>query len=147
MIRIVCLGKIKEPYIAQGIQEFTKRLQRHCKVEMVELKDAKVLDTQQALKEEASQLEKYIRPPYFLLDEHGKTCSSQEFASLLKKYEMDTLTFVIGSAHGFHEILKKKGQLLSLSPMTWTHQMARLLLIEQVYRGICINKNIPYHKE
>jgi 23S rRNA (pseudouridine1915-N3)-methyltransferase len=144
MIKIICLGRIKDPSLALGIQDFVKRLDRLIKLEIVELKDAKVTEPAFALKEEAKLLDRHLLEPYFLLDEKGTTLTSMQFAELLKKHEMQTLTFIIGSAHGFDETLKSKAKRLSLSPMTWTHQMARL---EQIYRGICINKNLPYHKK
>lgn len=147
-IRIVCLGKLKEPFLKEGCTEFIKRLDRHVKLQLVELQDEKVqADVNRLLVRECERILPHLQGYVIVLDEHGKLKTSQEFSQILKKHEMERITFVIGSSHGLAEEIKQKAQLqLAFGIMTWPHQMARMLLLEQIYRGVCILKNIPYHK-
>jgi len=138
-IKIVCVGKLKERYLNDGIVEFLKRLTPFTKIEIIELKD-------EGLKKEAEKLEKYLSLDTFILDEKGKQFSSGEFAVLLKSRE--NLTFIIGGHEGIEEEVKKKAKLLSLSKMTYLHEMTRLILLEQIYRGYMINSGRTYyHKQ
>ncbi len=136
-ITIITIGKLKERYIQEGIAEFEKRLTKFCKLNIVELKE----DSKEA---ETAKLEKYLGPNTYLLDETGKEYISTAFAQLLKANE--ELTFVIGNYYGLPQELKSKVKLISLSKMTFTHEMCRLFLIEQIYRGFAILNNLPYHK-
>ena len=139
-IKIVCVGKIKEKYILEGINEFLKRLDPFCKIKLIELKD-------EGLNEEAKKLKEQFSEKTLILDEKGAEFSSAEFAHLIKTLDYD-LTLVIGGHNGISEELKKenKEKLFSLSKMTFTHEMARLFLIEQIYRAYMINGNRKYHK-
>ncbi|MDE1798096.1 MAG: 23S rRNA (pseudouridine(1915)-N(3))-methyltransferase RlmH, partial [Candidatus Micrarchaeota archaeon] len=121
LIRIVAVGKIKEPYLRDGISEYAKRLRPLCRLEIVELPD-------EGMEKEAARLQKHLGPNTYVLDAAGKTTDSLQFALLVKKHSMGPLTFVIGSAEGADASLKSKARLLSLSPMTFTHEMARLVL-------------------
>ncbi|PLW80848.1 23S rRNA (pseudouridine(1915)-N(3))-methyltransferase RlmH [Candidatus Woesearchaeota archaeon] len=136
-IKIFCIGKIKENYIKEGITEFLKRLKKFCDVEIVEFKD-------EGLNKESLKVSKLIDNNSFLLDPDGKEFDSVNFASELKKY--DNLNFFIGGHDGFDNKLKQDCDLISLSKMTFTHEMARLFLIEQIYRGFMINNNRKYHR-
>lgn len=136
-ITIITIGKLKERYIQEGIAEFEKRLTKFCKLKIVELKE----DSKEA---ESAKLEKYLSPNTYLLDESGKEYASAAFAQLLKAN--DELTFIIGNYYGLPQELKSKAKLISLSKMTFTHEMCRLFLIEQVYRGFAILNGLPYHK-
>lgn len=137
-IRIVAIGRVKEKYLLEAIGEYTKRLVPFCKLELVELKD-------KGLEKEAKLLERYLGAGTFILDVGGKHFSSVEFAQFVKKQE-GTLTFIIGGAEGINESLKKRAPSISLSKMTFTHEMCRLFLVEQIYRTYMINSNRKYHR-
>lgn len=139
-IRLIFIGKTKERYLQEGIAEYIKRLRPYCKLEIIELKD-------EGMEKEAKRLEKYLSPNTYLLDANGKAMDSIEFSQFLKsKSEMPSLTFIIGGAEGISESLKAKTPLISLSKLTFTHEMCRLFLLEQLYRSFQILSNRPYHK-
>ena len=137
-IRIVAVGKIKERYILEAVKEYTKRLAPFCKLEQIEIKD-------KGPSEEAKLLDRYLGMNTFLLDVDGKNLSSKDFAQMVKKQD-GSLTFIIGGADGIDESLKKRAPAISLSKMTFTHEMCRLFLIEQIYRACMINSNRKYHR-
>lgn len=137
-IRIVSVGKLKECYLLEGLAEYQKRLRPYCKMEIIELKD-------EGLEKEASSMQRFINSNTFVLDAAGVENDSLAFASFMKK-QSAPITFIIGSASGVSETVKKKCRLLSLSKMTFTHDMCRLFLLEQIYRSFQINSNRPYHK-
>lgn len=137
-IRIISMGKIKERYIQEGIDEYKKRLQPFCRLEALELKG-------EGIPKEAEKLSRYVGDNTFILDSGGKQFSSEEFASFIKTREGE-LTFIIGGSEGVESSLKKKAQLISLSRMTFLHEMCRLFLIEQIYRAYMIIHNRVYHK-
>jgi len=133
MTKLICVGKVKEPYIKEGINEYAKRLNRF---EIIEIKDS---NPEKESKEIISEIK---NEKVYLLDEKGKELDSHEFSELIKKG--DKLAFVIGGPDGFDENLKKKYPSIALSKMTFTHEMARLFFVEQLYRASTKNKN--YHK-
>ena len=139
-VNVICVGKVKEKYIQEGINEFLKRLDPFCKIKIIELKD-------EGLKKESEKLKEHFGEKTLILDEKGAEFSSTEFAHLIKTLDYD-LTLIIGGHDGISEDLKKenKEKLFSLSKMTFTHEMARLFLIEQIYRAYMINGNRNYHK-
>ena len=137
-IKIICVGKVKERYITEGINEYLKRLTPFLKIEIIELKD-------EGMKKESEKIQKYLDTNAFIMDEKGKELSSLEFAEMIKKHE-GTLTFVIGGADGIENAVKSKSKTISLSRMTFVHEMARLFLIEQVYRSYMINSGRKYHR-
>lgn len=156
-ISIVCVGKIKEKYLTQGIAEYTKRLTPFCRLDIVEVAEERMPDNpsaaekQQALAREGDRLLKAIRATSYLvaLDVAGKQMSSEElsakFDSLAVSGKSD-ITFVIGGAFGIApQVLAAAQERLSFSKMTFTHQMIRLLLVEQIYRGFKIWRGEPYH--
>ncbi len=139
-IKLICVGKLKEQYIRKGVEEFLKRLERHQRIEMVEVKDS---DPQQ---EGPDILAKCGGLPIFAFTEEGNEFTSLEWADFLKGLDGD-LAFVLGGPEGLSDEVKKQAKMLvSLSRMTFTHDMARLILIEQLYRAVAINKGIPYHR-
>jgi 23S rRNA (pseudouridine1915-N3)-methyltransferase len=143
MIRIVAVGKMKEEWKSLE-NEFLKRVKKFCKVEIIEIKESKGNSPQEILRKEAEKIEKYLKGFVIVLDEKGKQIDSQKFSDFLKKSEV---TFVIGSHLGLHDIIKEKANfLLSLSQLTFSHLLARIILLEQIYRGFCILHNLPYHK-
>lgn len=153
-INIICIGKIKEKYILDGIQEFTKRMQAFGKLKIFELKEDGN-DTNRSIsieKEAKSILETLEKNKGFkiLLDIQGKTLSSEEMALQIEKIALNgnnTINFVIGGSYGVSEDVRKSADLrLSFSKMTFPHQLMRLILIEQIYRWFSIIKNTKYHK-
>jgi 23S rRNA (pseudouridine1915-N3)-methyltransferase len=137
-IRIIAIGKVKERYLLEGINEFLKRLRPFCKIEIIELKDT-------GLEKEAINISARIDSKTYLLDPLGNQLSSEELADFLKK-EDGYLTLVIGGPEGIANPLKDKCKKLSLSKMTFLHEMTRLLMLEQIYRAYAIIHNKKYHK-
>ena len=152
-IKIIQIGKSKERYIQEGVAEFLKRLKPFVNLEVIEIREnppSKTKNVQDCLKMEAEQIAKYLKKDDFtvVLDETGGQMNSVGFAELIKKNKDSgrTLTFIIGGPYGLSEEIKKVGNMsLSLSKMTFTHQMIRLFLFEQIYRGFCIIAGKQYH--
>lgn len=136
-IRIITVGKVKEPYLQMGINEYRKRLAPYCKLEIFEIKDM-------GIEKEACELEKFIMPKTYVLDAEGAQMDSVQFSKLFSSGEK--ISFIIGGPEGISPALKKKAKLISLSKMTFTHEMCALFLLEQIYRSFMIIKNKPYHR-
>lgn len=153
-INIICIGKIKEKYILDGIQEFAKRMQAFGKLKIFELKeDGNDSNRNMSIeKESKSILETLEKNKGFkiLLDIQGKNFSSEDMASQIEKIGLNgdsTINFIIGGSYGVSEDIRKSADLrLSFSKMTFPHQLMRLILIEQIYRWFSIIKNTKYHK-
>ena len=141
MIKLICVGKVKELYLREGINEFVKRLSAFTRFEIIEIKDSA------HEKEEKDILSKIKNEKVFLLDEKGKEYTSYEFSELIKKetYDRDVI-FIIGGPEGLSQELKRKYPNIALSKMTFTHEMARLFFVDQLYRAFTIMKNMKYHK-
>jgi 23S rRNA (pseudouridine1915-N3)-methyltransferase len=157
-ILIIAVGKIKEKYLQDGIAEYQKRLHPYVKMNILELTEEKrpasaseSVETA-AKKKEGERLLAAIPPGSFVvaLDAGGLSWSSEELAETFRQYEIagkNQITFIIGGDLGLSPaVLTQSGMRLSLSKMTFTHPMARLLLVEQIYRACRINRNEPYHK-
>lgn len=156
-ISIVACGKIKEKYLQAGIAEFVKRLKPYCQLEFIEISEEKMPDKpspaekRQILQAEGAKLlQKIPQNSYvFLLDVYGKEFSSEELAAKLDELPLQghsNFSFVIGGPFGLSEELRQRAdQKLSFSRMTFTHQMVRLLLVEQIYRCFKINRGEKYH--
>ena len=119
-------------------QNLGKRLGKYTKVDITELKD-------NTLEKEGNALLKKLKGTVFALSEEGKTTTSEEFAGSIKKLDGD-VTFLIGGPFGLSKKIKEQCTLFSLSPMTFPHEMARMVLLEQLYRAHSILKGEPYHK-
>lgn len=153
-IRIIALGKIKEKFLKDGIDEFLKRLTPYASVEVVELSPVEIKDEQieKALKEESEKILAHIKQDSYVitLEIQGKQLSSEEFASKINEITISgvgDLVFVIGSSCGLApEVSARANFKLSFSKMTFLHQFARLILVEQIYRAFKILKNETYHK-
>ena len=157
-ISIVTVGKLKEKYLKQGIEEYLKRLGSYAKVEVIEVPDEKapeeLSDTEmvQVKQKEGERILAKISPDTYViaLAINGKLKSSEELADTLDKlatYGKSKIAFVIGGSLGLSdEILKRADEQLSFSKMTFPHQLMRLILVEQVYRAFRINRGEPYHK-
>ncbi len=135
-IRIVVVGKVKEKAIYNLIEEYKKRLSPFCKIDEVVVKD-NVTNVE-------DRINSLIVGKPFVLDTNGKEYNSIEFSNLILSNEK--ITFIVGGPDGFSSEFKSKYSLLSLSRMTFTHEIARLLLYEQIYRAFMIANNRNYHK-
>jgi 23S rRNA (pseudouridine1915-N3)-methyltransferase len=157
-ISIVTVGKLKEKYLKQGIEEYLKRLSAYAKVEVIEVADEKApeqlseLEMIQVKQKEGERiLAKISQDTYVIaLAIQGNLQSSEELAESLDKlatYGKSKIAFVIGGSLGLsNEVLARADEKLSFSRMTFPHQLMRLILVEQIYRAYRINRNEPYHK-
>ena len=154
---VVCIGKLKDAYLRDGVAEFVKRMRPYGGITITELNESKIgdkpsdADRKQVVDDEGERLLKVVPKNAYtvLLDVYGKTMSSEDLAKTVAKLEVDGISdmaFIIGGAFGVSEALRQSvNYKLSFSPMTFTHQMVRLLLVEQIYRASKINRNEPYH--
>ena len=154
---VVCIGKLKDAYLRDGVAEFVKRMRPYGGITITELNESKIgdkpsdADRKQVVDEEGERLLKAVPKNAYtvLLDVYGKTMSSEDLAKTVAKLEVDGISdmaFIVGGAFGVSEALRQSvNYKLSFSPMTFTHQMVRLLLVEQIYRASKINRNEPYH--
>jgi 23S rRNA (pseudouridine1915-N3)-methyltransferase len=149
-----CIGKTDETYLLEGINKYSKRLTNYLSFEYKEFSFArskKAATPIQHKEAEKEELLKILKPTDFLvlLDERGKTFTSVTFADFLQKKFNEVsgnMIFLIGGAYGFHdEIYKRANAQIALSAMTFTHQMVRLIFLEQLYRAMTILRNEPYH--
>ncbi|HFL3828480.1 TPA: 23S rRNA (pseudouridine(1915)-N(3))-methyltransferase RlmH [Clostridioides difficile] len=157
-IRIVGVGKIKEKYMQQGIKEYSKRLSRYCNLEIIEVEDEKTSENLSKRemdiiknKEGARILSKLPLNSYIIaLVIDGKKLSSEDLSQKIETLMIDgtnDITFIIGGSLGLStEVINKSNFKLSFSNMTFPHQLMRMILLEQVYRGFRIMKGEPYHK-
>lgn len=153
-IKIIALGKIKEKFLKDGIDEFVKRLTPYTAFEIVELTPVEIKDNQidKALQEEGEKILANIKSDSYVITMEilGKQLSSEDFAEKINEITMsgiNELVFVIGSSCGISPIISQRANFkLSISKMTFLHQFARLLLVEQIYRAFKILKNETYHK-
>lgn len=147
-IKIICIGKLKEKYLKDAMAEYIKRLASYCKLEIVELKESKTDD----IVEEGINIISKIKPNDYVitLEIGGKMLSSEDFSKKIENLGIDghnDICFIIGGSMGLSEEVRQKSNFaLSFSKMTFTHQMMRTILLEQVYRAFKIIKNEPYHK-
>lgn len=155
-IRILCVGKTEKGYLPDAMDTYLKRLRHYVNVEMVVIPDLRKSGSMPAAerkRQEGELILKQVVPEdcLVLLDENGKMLSSKGFAEFLQKRMnsgLRNLVFVIGGAFGFSdEVYKRADTKLSLSKMTFSHQMVRLFFVEQLYRGYSILKGEPYHNE
>lgn len=155
-IALLTVGKTDVNWVKQGLELYMARLKHYIPFsinEIPELKNVSALSKEQIKAKEGELILKNIRATddVILLDEHGKEYSSTEFASLLQNkinYEGKDIIFVIGGAYGFSELVyKRANSKISLSRMTFSHQMVRAIFAEQIYRAFTIMKGEPYHHE
>lgn len=153
-INIVCVGNLKEKYWIDAINEYKKRLSAFAKVNIIETKESRYLDSQQELlrakREESENLAKYKKGYCFALEVGGKTYSSTAFSEKIKNLQINgisQITFFIGGSVGLDENFSKScNEQISFSCFTMPHQLIRVVLIEQIYRAFMINANKTYHK-
>ena len=155
-VRIVCIGKLKESYLREAQAEYTKRLGAFCKIEGVELPEYRLPDRpseaqiKKGLDEEGTQILSKVSGVCVPLCIEGKMISSPALAEKIASFATggeSTITFVIGGSFGLSDEVKQCGAWkLSMSPMTFPHQLARVMLLEQVYRAFQIQSGGKYHK-
>ena len=157
-IKIVTVGKLKEKYLKDGIAEYTKRISRFAKLEMIELADEKTpdkaseLENQKILETEGARILSKVGERDFVvvLAIEGKTFSSEDFSKQLEQASIkgySTLSFIIGGSLGLAPIVKNRANLsVSFGRLTLPHQLMRLVLVEQIYRTFTIQQGSPYHK-
>ena len=151
-IKIICIGKIKEKYLVDGIEEYKKRLKLFCDLELIELKEVNTDDINKNIESEGDLILNNIKKNDYViaLSIPGKNISSENFAQMIKEhytYNSSIITFVIGGSNGLdNRVLQRSNYQLSFGKMTYPHQLMRLILLEQVYRCMMINNNHKYHK-
>ncbi len=150
MIKIICVGKIKEIYLKSAIDEYSKRLSKYTKFEIIELPDFDY-DIKKTLETERDYILKNIKSSDYniLLDLNGKELTSFEFAKNLDKIRQinSNINFIIGGSYGVHDDIKNiVNERISFSKLTFPHQLFRVILLEQIYRSFKIINNEEYHK-
>lgn len=157
-VTILCVGKLKEKFYIDAAAEYVKRLQRHCKLELIELPEQRLPDEpspaeiQKALRTEGDAIREKLPKSgaVIALCIEGRPCSSQELSRRMAEFGVQgktQLTFLIGGSVGLDEDLKRQADWrLSMSPMTFPHHMARIMLLEQIYRAYQIAGGTKYHK-
>lgn len=157
-IKIICIGKLKEKYWVDAVREYSKRLSKYCKLNIIELKESKLptnpskMDELNVMIKEGEDIAKHIKTSDYVvtLEIEGELLSSEKLANKIDKLSIDginDITFIIGGSLGISDELKKMSDYkLSFSNMTFTHQMIRVILLEQIYRSYKINRNESYHK-
>lgn len=157
-ITIICVGKIKEDFYRKAVSEFEKRLSRYCRLEIIEVQDEKTPDhaspaeKEQIKEKEAARILKHLKEDayIFTLEIEGKQPDSVSFARKLNELGVQGkshIQFVIGGSLGLHQSVSKAAdEAVSFSNMTFPHQLMRVILLEQIYRGYRISMGEPYHK-
>ena len=151
MIKVICIGKLKENYLKDAEEEYLKRLKKYTNIELIELQDSNIDDEKIALEKEKELVEKQLTGKEYLvtLEIEGKELSSIELAEKLDKTFItnSNITFLIGGSYGIHPSIKEKSNFkLSFSKMTFPHQLFRILLLEQLFRSYKILNHEKYHK-
>ena len=153
-INLVCVGKVKEKYFAEGISEYAKRLSRFCDFKITEvseenLKTPAAGDIDRIVNKEGENILPKLSGKVYVLSIEGEKLSSEKFSELIKRGKQagtGVITFVIGGSYGLSEKVKKSGREISFSDMTFPHTLFRLIFTEQLYRAFCIAEGTAYHK-
>lgn len=156
-VNLICVGSLKEKYLSEAVSEYSKRLTRYCKFNIIEISEEKVTDDpsssqiEKILQKEGQRIQSKISANDYVIAMciEGKTCSSQDLSKKLNEIALShaTIDFIIGGSWGLSQEVKNRAQLkLSVSPMTFPHQLFRVMLSEQIYRAFSINANSKYHK-
>ena len=156
-INIICIGKIKEQYLKSAIEEYSKRLSRYCKLNILELPDEKIPDklnnnlSNEIKTKECNNIINHLKKDSYLiaLDLTGNELSSEEFSKMIENISMEnsSITFIIGGSLGLtKELLNKCDKKICFSKMTFPHQLIRIFLLEQIFRAFKISNNETYHR-
>jgi len=151
MIRIICVGKVKESYFRDAIDEYKKRLSKYTDIEIIEVPDDGISDIKILIKKESEKIIKYINPKDYIVtaEIEGKELTSPELAQKINSIfnTNSNITFIIGGSYGLSDEIKKLSNFkLSFSKLTFPHQLFRVIILEQIYRAFKINNNESYHK-
>ena len=156
-INIICIGKIKEQYLKSAIDEYSKRLSRYCKLNILELPDEKIPDklndnlSIEIKTKECNNIINHLKKDSYViaLDLTGNELSSEEFSKTIENISMEnsSITFIIGGSLGLtKELLNKCDKKICFSKMTFPHQLIRIFLLEQIFRAFKISNNETYHR-
>lgn len=157
-IKIICIGKIKEKYLTAGMDEFLKRLKVYANIEIIELVETKlsndnnIAEVNKVIDDEGKKILKQLNDTDYIisLDVDGKNITNEEYVEIIENACLNgysSFCFIIGGSYGLSNEIKEKSFFKwSFSNLVFTHQMIRLILLEQIYRGFKIMKNEPYHK-
>lgn len=151
MIKIICVGKIKEKYLSDAVNEYSKRISKYTNLKIIEVSDINNSNINIILEKEKELIEKHIdiKDYVITLEIEGTILSSNELASKIENIfnTNSNIAFIIGGSYGIHEDIKKRSNYkLSFSRLTFPHQLFRVILLEQIYRAYKINNNESYHK-
>lgn len=148
MIKIICVGKIKEKYFTLAIEEYLKRLSKYTKLAIIELPDYNYDEIKTKTEEGKNILSKISDKDYVVaLNIDGKTLTSKELSKFINDSISKNITFVIGGSYGLsNDVLNRSNYVLSFSSLTFPHQLFRVILLEQIYRSFKIINNEAYHK-
>lgn len=151
MIKIICVGKIKESFYRDAVDEYKKRLSKYTDIEIIEVLDEGLTDQKTTLKKESEKILKVLNPKDYVItmEIEGKELSSPELANKIDSiFNINSnITFIIGGSYGLSDEIKNMSNYkLSFSKLTFPHQLFRILLLEQIYRAFKINNNESYHK-
>ena len=151
MIKIICVGKIKEKYLKDAISEYQKRLSKYTKIEIIELNDISNLNKNDIIEKEGINILNHIKDKDYVitLDINGVKMDSVTFADTLSKTLIinSNIVFIVGGSYGLSNSVSNRSNLkLSFSDLTFPHQLFRVILLEQIYRAFKINNNEEYHK-
>lgn len=149
MIKLICVGSIKEKYLKDAIDDYLTRIKKYTKIELIEVKDSKI--EEKALLDEEKEILKHIKDKDYVitLEIDGNMKDSISFSNYLEKLEVEynNIVFIIGGSLGLSDKIKELSNYkLSFSKMTFPHQLFRLILLEQIYRAYKIKNNETYHK-
>lgn len=149
-VRLITVGKLSISFLQEAEAEYFKRLKPYLKLGVLELANSRSSDPTAGMQDEGRRILESVKPrdQLIALDEQGEGLTSAEFAKVFERLlTMGDLCFVIGGAFGLSpEVKQRAARCIALSPMTFTYQFARVILIEQLYRATCINRGVDYHK-
>ena len=151
MIKIICVGKIKEKFFKEALEEYQKRLSKYTKINIIEVEDINLNNETLIKQKEAELILKHIENKDYIitLEIEGKQLTSLELSKKIEELEItnSNITFIIGGSYGLDEKIKKRSNYkLSFSKLTFPHQLFRVILLEQIYRAYKIKNNESYHK-
>lgn len=151
MIKLICVGKVKEKFFEEAVKEYQKRLSRYIKLEIIEVEDIKGDNPNIIMEKESELINKYISPKDYVitLEIDSKEFTSEEFSKKIETLQIENsnITFIIGGSYGIANSIKQRSnQSISFSKLTFPHPLFRIIFLEQLYRAYKIMNNETYHK-